>query len=50
MDTIAVSSAVICTNPSGTLKPNAPQLTKENPDYSYKIEYVGLKSRGSAKF
>jgi hypothetical protein len=43
LDTIAISSAVISTNSSGVLKLIVPDLTKQNPDYSYKIEYVGLK-------
>ena len=45
LDTIAISSAVISTNSSGVLKLLVPDLTKQNPDYSYKIEYVGLKKR-----
>jgi hypothetical protein len=49
LDTIAISSAVISTNSSGILKPTVPELTKQNPDYSYKIEYIGLKKRERAK-
>ena len=44
-DTTAVSSTVISTNSSGVLKPTAPELTKQNPDYAYKIEYVGFKRK-----
>jgi hypothetical protein len=46
----AFSSTLISTTPSGTLKPHAPDLTKENPDYSYKIEYLGLKRKGEIQF
>jgi len=50
VDTTAVETYVISTNIAGKLKPNVPELTIENPDYSYKIEYVGLKRRVRAKF
>jgi len=50
VDTTAVEVDIISTNLLGKLKPRVPELTNENPDYSYKIEYLGLKRRVRAKF
>ena len=50
VDTSAVATSVISANIFGKLKPHVPELTNANPDYSYKIEYVGLETRTRAKF
>lgn len=50
VDSTPIETMVISTNILGKLKPRVPELTKENPDYSYKIEYEGLEKRAMAKF
>jgi hypothetical protein len=36
---------VLATNSFGKLKPNVPNLDSDNPDYSYKVEYLGKFSK-----